>query len=739
MQISLTSLAHRTQAGENELDVASPLLEDSQKQHAVPKKSPSPSGLLRVFRTLKLHAAYFVRFSRRPPVEDEKIPIVHGLIDAGLPALLHAVPVAAALVVVILNLRGYYIGSELQGGSGEDSIKLLALQFTAKLHELLMVASMTYIVFDRLRQHMVSDDGIPLGGIAAAFQVGAVSNLWSPDFIALFRTRYGRMSRQVLYVTLIFVVTVLGVIVGPSSATALQPTLGDWAAGGTGFWLNSTQAEIFPSVLNASTPPVYLCPSCTGIDCISRVWKPLEDVTFSFWPRVWQSHVVLPPGVETTFIPGDSIRSMSTRFVGPFQSHPNATFATIQSAPIASAVGKMCSLWTSANTACIAGDKGCFQYYNDITCSFDTVQPISFVRCHTGAVTSPQQFWTVDGETPGYTLVTYADAGSHSQQWFDDITSNRSTPGIQWLQLPEDRLGQTSLGATVALPKSTENDGDKVLSCTIDARWVNTTVQASFTGTPLILSSTIQQDIQRKVAFMSGSNVARYPRVTLDPQWADALNAVIDTANTTVFERLCRATGIWNHVADVSDSPHAVEAILAVMTAQGMGLSRSDAKLQGDLVGLDTTKEWQEWQKQFTSRGNGGEAFQVDDNTKNEFPRLQFMVKVNGYAYGITTSTVLSSIALLFYVLLATSHSIYIIGRSRTTSSAWDTVSELLTLALNSERTETLRNTGAGVTTLLSFEKPTRVVVKARHLELQVGVQNALPDERKVQPNKAYG
>lgn len=66
--------------------------------------------------------------------------LVYGLV-------IHLLPAGAALALIVLNSTQYYVGGELAGPSGQDAEKLGALNFAAKLHELLMLASLAAVLF----------------------------------------------------------------------------------------------------------------------------------------------------------------------------------------------------------------------------------------------------------------------------------------------------------------------------------------------------------------------------------------------------------------------------------------------------------------------------------------------------------------------------------------------------------------------------------------------------------------
>ena len=90
---------------------------------------------------------------------------------------IHFVPIAAVLVLVILNWRGYYIGGELAGAVGQNDAKFIGLQFAAKLHELTISASLTAVLFCYIRHELMTEDGLPFGAIMAGFQFKEITYL----------------------------------------------------------------------------------------------------------------------------------------------------------------------------------------------------------------------------------------------------------------------------------------------------------------------------------------------------------------------------------------------------------------------------------------------------------------------------------------------------------------------------------------------------------------------------------
>lgn len=130
---------------------------------------PRPKDKKHYFRTccntLRLQIVYTLwsKVTGRNVPEEEKTLFYKSRRLALVRGLIHLVPFGVALGLVILNLVQYYIGEELKGTSGQDSEKLAALQFAAKLHELLMQASLGTLLFSCVRHELAFGEGITLG------------------------------------------------------------------------------------------------------------------------------------------------------------------------------------------------------------------------------------------------------------------------------------------------------------------------------------------------------------------------------------------------------------------------------------------------------------------------------------------------------------------------------------------------------------------------------------------------
>ena len=102
--------------------------------------------------------------------------------------------------------------------------------------------------------------------------------------------------------------------------------------------------------------------------------------------------------------------------------------------------------------------------------------------------------------------------------------------------------------------------------------------------------------------------------------------------------------------------------------------------------------------------------------------------------------TKLAIAVMLAYCFLVLAHIIYL-AISGVSSTAWDSVAELVALAMNSSPTEALQNTCAGIVGKKAYETEVRVLkTSEKHLELVFGeVKDSNADISKLVMNEKYG
>ena len=154
-------------------------------------------------------------------------------------ALIHLIPVSVALCEIVLNWNTYYVGT--------SPYPQATYQFLAKVHELMIQASLTAIVFSCIRNEMVFSGGIPFGLIFSGLQISQVSYLWSMEFWGSLRSGYYRSCRKLLVLLFIPLCILLASVCGPSSAVLLVPRTQFWPGGSTDIWINATYNDLWPN------------------------------------------------------------------------------------------------------------------------------------------------------------------------------------------------------------------------------------------------------------------------------------------------------------------------------------------------------------------------------------------------------------------------------------------------------------------------------------------------------------
>ncbi|KAI4270472.1 MAG: hypothetical protein LQ337_006660 [Flavoplaca oasis] len=160
----------------------------------------------------------------------------------------HIIPALFSIALVILNLKGFYIGRSLQGLIVNNDNNLALLQVAAKVHELLITASAGTILFDILRYELMYGDGVPLGLVGAGFSFIGLSYFWSPNFLCSFRYKARLWKKAFLFVS-IFVAGALVLATAPATAVLIIPQDQLWQAGGSPFYLQGKESDIWPTVL----------------------------------------------------------------------------------------------------------------------------------------------------------------------------------------------------------------------------------------------------------------------------------------------------------------------------------------------------------------------------------------------------------------------------------------------------------------------------------------------------------
>jgi hypothetical protein len=196
---------------------------------------------LRHIRLLLLGSLFSRRSTWRYATEQRKVASYQSRLMAILSSIPHLLPLAGALTLLVLYWTKHWVGKE-------PSV-LTALQFVAKLHEIVMQASLVDILVYFIRSQAL-EGYIPLGALSGAAQASQLSYLWSLDFFSAIGSPTFNVWRRVTFglavLTMLFMITA----VGPSAAVLMIPRP-DMAN------VNATELR-YLNVPESSLYPIYL-------------------------------------------------------------------------------------------------------------------------------------------------------------------------------------------------------------------------------------------------------------------------------------------------------------------------------------------------------------------------------------------------------------------------------------------------------------------------------------------------
>ena len=133
-------------------------------------------------------------------------------------AVYHLPPLAVTVVLTIM-----YVQQWTWPHPGPSDEETAVLQFPAKIHECLIVASLSNILFHRLRYLLIkSDKGVPLGLVTTPFQLNNPLYYVGPEFLGSLRRLLASFP---IFLTfgLVMVIAILSLAANPFSAVLLIP------------------------------------------------------------------------------------------------------------------------------------------------------------------------------------------------------------------------------------------------------------------------------------------------------------------------------------------------------------------------------------------------------------------------------------------------------------------------------------------------------------------------------------
>ena len=661
----------------------------------------------------------------------------------------HVLPVLISIGIVIINIRQVYIGIDFQSLVTSETINIAFLQTAAKLQELLIVASLATIVFQLLRDELLHGDGIPLGLVGAGMDFTKLSFFWSPEILgsvtSLFKGR--RRYRKIQLGLFLILSGALALLAGPSCAVLLVPQNQDWPAGGTSLLLNGTMDEFWPAELPSNPSLAPMCSSSSGTRygiCPSggyhSLWShyaKLDHLTFT--------NVVPPYAKDLSgnryYWSIESMQPVSTRTIS--LGLPQANRFVIQPhLSVSVLLDQLMQDWWNALLS--------KKHYNqrDIddrqAVSSNVWNPLVHVDCSSAQVLSASnrtiQFPTFESSQP-YRTENIASSVI-SDQPVDHLR-------FSWIPLPTS-YESVSTGAVLQSAWGSDNQSRLVVGCSIQARWVPAHLQSeAYTfwqgWYPKNITFAEAYPIRGDL-LLDGVSKSTRNSIAINQTWLDMLTpptpvegpgysnwgpSTIESMLSSVklTEGLASDAGSlidsWQPQGDTSRLDLLASVIGSVFAD---GLARVSMEKIYNIQGSPSQWTLADYEKEKDFDNlilRGDRALKNPNSSQSQTNEISVEFSISGLSYRRTLVQNLAMVVLFLHMAVATSHTIWTVGRGKS-SACWDSITEILVLAQNSKPAyRSLQNTAAGLQHSYTFAKrvsirPTKLpnAQEPDHLEL---------------------
>ena len=338
---------------------------------------------------------------------------------------------------------------------------------------------------------------------------------------------------------------------------------------------------------------------------------------------------------------------------------------------------------------------------------------------------------------------------------------------VSWVSLPADRFGPVSGGVLVRFPWEPTTRSQAVIGCSLSASWVATKVFTDSVAGDGAWSVVEQVGVISNITTnlnASSARASRYFRlITLTEKWYRSLtpstpadDAKNQSRALNTIERLFSDVGLgaelveqrtqpqwvynpstdschWRspqgNVSDVDwlnnracgagSKNQLVEWILASVFVNGLSRygSHRAFNLAATVNGRSDPFKWDlknpphapDFSKSLFSLKPKHNAV-LPAPSGSGFVTQRMALQVSGYAwYTSSISDYLALAVVALYMLIAIVYTIHVLFITGVTSSSWDTVTELLALALQSPVPESLNGSGAGIEKLATYRRLVRL------------------------------
>lgn len=619
--------------------------------------------------------------------DERQVPIVKDRLTATLTAMIHLPAIAGIITLSFYILKNYYIGKELEGKPGYDVEKKLGIQFASKLMEMFIVLSLNAIVFAMVRHEFTLGQSVPYGALVAGQQISEISFLWSDEFKSILTGRFSRGWKKLIFIFAIFVCTIMAFGASSLSAVAMMPQEGEWSAGGSIVYINATQDEVFPIVFTDNNTLGDACKVTGNELCPSWQWEVLNTQIISKFPSSGQVNDGLfarrPPrevyvsGPLTTLV--NLVVDVREKWFN--LNSPNHTVAMMPHFAPAEACVVSSLHWEQAAGNSAIAKQTRFSLYSKIEHRLESSMAISHTRCERISTDSEKPKTVLFPDFVSFPPSTLNVTDDNISDWLLETLPDLKQPEVFWFD-SSPIIANTSVGAVVAIPSNQSDSSFDIYGCMIDARWIT----ATLSGDAVALLSKGYAPFSDSIATsLAGSwigNPIYGQRVRIEPSFAEYLNPQDSRTKRTIIHEMILSSGVWTSDGEGSRSPEHLEAILGGLATNG--LARSTPRATPITALADPKGEW--WRTFMPQDGNvfgpGGSPYAVSSEDEARFYRTEIETWVTGFAFADNSLTMRGAMAVFYlYAFFVIVYSVWSIW-SGITSSSWESVPDLLALAL---------------------------------------------------------
>jgi hypothetical protein len=543
--------------------------------------------------------------------EEPKVALERSVRQLLLSFAIHIIPSATTITLVSLSIFNVYF-FDSDGTSTSLPIDMNELfnlfQFVAKIHEILLVSSLSAMVMHLVRIFLLGQRGLPFGLLTAGYSVGSAEYLLSKPFLTSAATK-----TTWIFVALIAVFTALANTLGPASAIALIPSLDWWqmkhpfGTESLPVLLQGTSSDIWPLTVGMDQATITNDTTTDGrVACYkSSSYNMVSGCPASGWEtmKAWAvSNSNQGIAANVTFIDDVSgaQRIVKSRLTDRNGSTPGVAITTSISESMATVVG---SFWEQTRNRGYPVDAAMRPRLR-VPSSESIYQPLVQVQCtphtlsflHTLNMSRNSSVESVVG------INTFSAEGPTAWKlpdWIYDFQykpSNRiSADGLRlskstaynvsWVDGSGQDGFNLSTAAIVVTPilLSVEpNDTNSIYqeaivhTCSVDARWIATDVIYDATA-----DITVQHNISDPLLFQRRPNPTGQsgmqdrnrwgvsPAIQLTMDWLNALNLPLQVDNATTDAITWLFTPYTNSFLDDRDGGN--------MTTDTVGVSENNA------------------------------------------------------------------------------------------------------------------------------------------------------------------